>query len=70
VGSSHPEADVGIGGSLAMTLPDRVAALVRDGMELGHAMDHITGGATRSWDGCRRHPHRRAGRPAACAGHS
>ena len=35
---------VGIGGSLAMTLPDRVAALVRDGMELGHAMDHVTGG--------------------------
>ena len=35
---------VGIGGSLAMTLPDRVATLVRDGMELGHAMDHITGG--------------------------
>lgn len=35
---------VGIGGSLAMPLPDRVAALVRDGMELGHAMDHVTGG--------------------------
>jgi inosine/xanthosine triphosphatase len=35
---------VGIGGSLAMTLPDRVAALVRDGMELGHAMDYVTGG--------------------------
>lgn len=35
---------VGIGGSLAMLLPDRVAALVRDGMELGHAMDHVTGG--------------------------
>ena len=35
---------VGIGGSLAMMLPDRVAALVRDGMELGHAMDHVTGG--------------------------
>jgi len=35
---------VGIGGSLAITLPDRVAALVRDGMELGHAMDHVTGG--------------------------
>ena len=35
---------VGIGGSLAMTLPDRVAALVREGMELGHAMDRVTGG--------------------------
>jgi inosine/xanthosine triphosphatase len=35
---------VGIGGSLAMMLPDRVAALVRDGVELGHAMDHVTGG--------------------------
>lgn len=35
---------VGVGGSLAMILPDRVAALVRNGMELGHAMDHITGG--------------------------
>ena len=36
---------VGIGGSLAMTLPDRVATLVREGMELGHAMDHVTGGS-------------------------
>ena len=35
---------VGIGGSLAMTLPDQVAALVRDGVELGHAMDRVTGG--------------------------
>jgi inosine/xanthosine triphosphatase len=35
---------VGTGGSLAMMLPARVAALVRDGMELGHAMDRITGG--------------------------
>lgn len=34
---------VGIGGSLAMTLPDRVADLVRAGVELGHAMDQITG---------------------------
>lgn len=34
---------VGTGGSLAMTLPARVAALVRDGVELGHAMDRITG---------------------------
>jgi len=35
---------VGVGGSLAMALPDRVAALVRTGVELGHAMDRITGG--------------------------
>ena len=35
---------VGVGGSLAMALPDRVAALVRNGVELGHAMDRITGG--------------------------
>ena len=33
-----------VGGSLAMTLPPRVADLVRGGMELGHAMDAITGG--------------------------
>ncbi len=32
-----------VGGSLAMPLPARVAALVRDGMELGHAMDAVTG---------------------------
>lgn len=35
---------VGIGGSLAMPLPDRVAALVRSGVELGHAMDQVSGG--------------------------
>jgi inosine/xanthosine triphosphatase len=33
----------GVGGSLAMTLPPRVAALVRNGMELGHAMDALSG---------------------------
>jgi inosine/xanthosine triphosphatase len=33
----------GIGGSLAMRLPDRVAQLVRGGVELGHAMDALTG---------------------------
>jgi inosine/xanthosine triphosphatase len=33
----------GIGGSLAMTLPEPVAALVRAGVELGDAMDRITG---------------------------
>ena len=35
---------VGVGGSLAMSLPARVAALVRGGMELGHAMDRVSGG--------------------------
>jgi inosine/xanthosine triphosphatase len=34
---------VGVGGSLAMMLPDRVATLVRAGVELGHAMDRVTG---------------------------
>jgi inosine/xanthosine triphosphatase len=34
---------VGVGGSLAMSLPPRVAELVRGGMELGHAMDAVTG---------------------------
>jgi inosine/xanthosine triphosphatase len=34
---------VGVGGSLAMILPDRVASLVRNGVELGHAMDRVTG---------------------------
>ncbi|HNV75057.1 MAG TPA: inosine/xanthosine triphosphatase [Gemmatimonadaceae bacterium] len=33
-----------IGGSLAMPLPPAVAELVRRGVELGHAMDIITGG--------------------------
>ena len=33
----------GIGGSLSMQLPDRVAELVRGGLELGHAMDRVTG---------------------------
>jgi inosine/xanthosine triphosphatase len=33
---------IGVGGSLAMPLPARVAALVRDGVELGHAMDRLT----------------------------
>lgn len=40
VGSGGRE---GIGGSLAMPLPERVAALVRGGLELGLAMDAITG---------------------------
>jgi inosine/xanthosine triphosphatase len=33
----------GVGGSLAMPLPDAVAKLIRGGMELGHAMDALTG---------------------------
>jgi inosine/xanthosine triphosphatase len=34
----------GTGGSLAMPLPDRVAALIRGGAELGHAMDALVAG--------------------------
>jgi inosine/xanthosine triphosphatase len=33
----------GVGGSLVLTLPDRVAELVRGGMELGLAMDAVSG---------------------------
>jgi hypothetical protein len=33
-GRRQPDGRVGVGGSLAMTLPDRVATLVRGGMEL------------------------------------
>jgi inosine/xanthosine triphosphatase len=33
----------GVGGSLAMQLPAGVAELVRGGLELGHAMDRVTG---------------------------
>jgi inosine/xanthosine triphosphatase len=40
VGSRDRE---GLGGSLSMPLPERVAALVRAGMELGDAMDAVTG---------------------------
>jgi len=32
---------VGTGGSLAMPLPPSVAAMIRDGMELGHAIDAL-----------------------------
>ena len=35
----------GVGGSLAMPLPDSVAELIRGGMELGHAMDLLAGKA-------------------------
>ena len=33
----------GVGGSLSLELPAAVAALVRGGLELGHAMDIVTG---------------------------
>lgn len=33
----------GVGGSLSMPLPRRVAELIRDGVELGHAMDRLIG---------------------------
>src|SRR5438552_119595 len=32
----------GVGGSLAMPLPESVAEMIRGGMELGHAMDKLT----------------------------
>lgn len=34
---------VHVGGSLSMPLPDAVAALIRDGVELGHAIDRLIG---------------------------
>jgi inosine/xanthosine triphosphatase len=33
----------GVGGSLAMPLPRRVAQMIRDGLELGQAMDQLVG---------------------------
>jgi len=33
----------GVGGSLAMTLPPDVASMIRDGVELGVAMDRLVG---------------------------
>lgn len=38
------EGRTGIGGSLAMPLPPEVARRLRDGMELGHAMDALVAG--------------------------
>jgi inosine/xanthosine triphosphatase len=38
-----PRGREGIGGSLAMGLPEPVAALIRAGMELGAAIDAVTG---------------------------
>ena len=37
-----PSGRHGVGGSLAMPLPDSVAQMIRGGMELGHAMDKLT----------------------------
>ncbi|HEX4684394.1 MAG TPA: inosine/xanthosine triphosphatase [Gemmatimonadaceae bacterium] len=33
----------GVGGSLAMPLPSKIARMIRDGLELGHAMDRLVG---------------------------
>ena len=37
------ESKAGVGGSLSLELPARVAELVRGGLELGHAMDAVSG---------------------------
>lgn len=37
----HRDGREGVGGSLAMPLPEAVAAMIRDGDELGHAMDRL-----------------------------
>jgi inosine/xanthosine triphosphatase len=37
------DGQVHVGGSLSMPLPDAVAALIRDGVELGHAIDRLVG---------------------------
>jgi inosine/xanthosine triphosphatase len=37
-----PSGRHGVGGSLAIALPDSVAELIRGGLELGHAMDRLT----------------------------
>ncbi|MHB1296967.1 MAG: inosine/xanthosine triphosphatase [Gemmatimonadaceae bacterium] len=37
----HRDGREGVGGSLSMPLPDAVASMVRDGVELGHAMDRL-----------------------------
>ena len=38
-----PDGTTGVGGSLAMPLPPPVARLLREGVELGHAIDRLTG---------------------------
>ncbi len=37
----HRDGRSGVGGSLAMPLPDTVAQMIREGAELGHAMDRL-----------------------------
>jgi inosine/xanthosine triphosphatase len=37
----HRDGREGVGGSLAMPLPEAVAAMIRNGVELGHAMDAL-----------------------------
>lgn len=37
----HRDGREGVGGSLAMPLPEAVAAMIREGTELGHAMDAL-----------------------------
>lgn len=37
----HRDGREGVGGSLAMPLPPAIATMIRDGMELGHAMDAL-----------------------------
>lgn len=37
----HRDGREGVGGSLAMPLPSAVAAMIREGEELGHAMDRL-----------------------------
>lgn len=37
----HRDGREGVGGSLAMPLPEGVAQLIREGVELGHAMDEF-----------------------------
>ncbi len=39
--AAWPDGRTSVGGSLSMPLPANVAALLREGRELGHAMDHI-----------------------------
>lgn len=43
VAVASPDGRTGVGGSLSMPLPSVVAQAVRGGLELGHAMDRLTG---------------------------
>ena len=42
-GDRRARRTAGVGGSLSLELPPRWRSLVRGGMELGHAMDAVTG---------------------------